>query len=387
MAKGKMFIKKYKIDFDAEPAPRNVFILMDGTWNDESGIAENNVTTNIHKLYQILSDDSTTQIKRYFRGIGNDEDNTWFQRLTHGAFGLDEKRIRDDAYCTICKDYHPGDHIFIFGFSRGAASARMLASDLNKKGIPEEIEIYTRPTANRRSNNIEYKFEKYTASQKTMSVDVQFLGVWDTVYAFNIPKLIFGISLFNRTYDLFNDKHVASNVQHAIHIVAIDETRKVFKPTLMNHDPERILEVWFPGVHSDVGGGYEEDEMGRITLNYMLQKLDECCGKHNFHPVEYKSSYHKDKVIKLGKKNVVLHFHGLNGKKEVRYIEVIKNDKIDKNIKPKVHFSFQQIRTSANVYSKQEFKNFFRKPLRKFFRIIYNPPGIRRLLQNYTIVR
>ncbi|RJQ46202.1 MAG: DUF2235 domain-containing protein [Gammaproteobacteria bacterium] len=115
---------------------------MDGTWNDETGKDGDSVVTNIAKLYKSLDVDSEMQISRYFRGVGSDEESTRMETWIGGATGKNEKRIRDNAYSTIAKEYRNGDRIFIFGFSRGAASARMLASQLHKEGIPHEDHGY-----------------------------------------------------------------------------------------------------------------------------------------------------------------------------------------------------------------------------------------------------
>lgn len=384
MSRKYIFEKTYNIDFSAEPKPRNVIILLDGTWNDETGKGGDGIVTNVYKLYQLLDDDSPHQIKRYFRGVGNDEDNTLWDRLTQGAFGSGEQKIREHAYSTICKDYHPGDRIFIFGFSRGAACARMLASMLNKEGIPEKITITTRPTPNKQSRNIEYEFVSFEPSGNRQNVHIEFLGVWDTVFAFGIPVKLLGIPFHK--YNLFKDRHVSSNVKYAVHLVGIDETRDPFIPVLMNHNPERIHEVWFPGVHADVGGGYEEDEIGRITLNYMLKKLDQHCEVNGIQSIRYNAD-EKLKLTKPGDKKVVFHYHGLGWKKSFRDIHILKNDEPELSIKPLVHESLLKIRTDPNVYSKQTKKFlFFWKSKPKFFRMVYNPPGIRWLKQKFTIV-
>ena len=376
------FTKTYKIDFSAEPKPRNVFILMDGTWNDETGRDDSQEVTNIVKLYRLLGEDSDTQISRYFRGIGNDEDNKLWSRVTQGAFGTSEQKIRDDAYTMICKNYQPGDRIFIFGFSRGAASARMLASDLHKKGIPDEITITTKPYANRRGRYIEYRFVNYEAKGKKHPVAVEFLGVWDTVFAFGIPVKILGIPFHN--YDLFKDKTVAKNVKRAVHLVAIDETRVPFQPTLMNHDPDVVHEVWFPGVHTDVGGGYKDDELGRITLKYMLDQLDKHCQINELPPVQYKP-IREDFTKQMDQKHI-FHFHGLGFQKSFRMIHVLKNGKPDKKIQPLIHDSYYQIQNSSEAFSYQKKKKLFGKPELKLYRFIYVPANVKALNRDFDYV-
>lgn len=376
------FTKTYKVDFSAPPTPRNVFILMDGTWNDETGKDDSQEVTNIVKLYRLLGEDSETQISRYFRGIGNDEDNKLWNRITQGAFGSGEQRIRDDAYTMICKNYHPGDRIFIFGFSRGAASARMLASDLHKKGIPEEITITTKPYANRQGKYTEYRFVNYEAKGKKHPVDVEFLGVWDTVFAFGIPVKILGIPFHK--YDLFKDKTVAKNVKRAVHLVAIDETRNPFQPTLMNYDPAVVHEVWFPGVHTDVGGGYKNDELGRITLKYMLDQLDQHCHMHDLPPVQYKPI--REDFVTLSDQKYVFHFHGLGLQKSFRMIQVLKNGKPDKKIKPLIHDSYYRIQNSSEAFSFQKQKKLFGKPEVKQYRFIYVPANVKALNRDFEYV-
>jgi len=377
------FTKLYKIDFDAKPKPRNVIILMDGTWNDETGKDDSQVVTNIVKMYRLLAEDSEKQISRYFRGIGNDEDNSLLSRIVQGAFGAGEKQIRDDAYSTICKNYRPGDRIFIFGFSRGAACARMLASDLNKKGIPEEIIITTEPYSNQRSKHIEYRFVSYEGKGKHHPVDVEFLGVWDTVFAFGIPVKFLGIPFHK--YDLFKDKTISSNIKRAVHLVAIDETRDPFQPTLMNYKPNVVHEVWFPGVHTDLGGGYAEDKLGRITLNYMLEQLDGHCKDLYPLPIQYNNEVRKS-LTELSNHDYIFHFHGLGSKKSVREIQVLKDDKKDKVLKPFIHRSFDQIQNSAEVFSLQEKKKLFRKPENKNYRFIYIPPNVKALNDRFDNV-
>ena len=179
--------KEYKKDFNAKPKERNVFIFMDGTWNDENGKQGSGLVTNVVKLFRSMEEDSDAQISRYFRGIGNDDDYGFFGKYICGGTGRDEKRIRDEAYATIAREFHPGDKIHIFGFSRGAASARMLANQVYKEGIPENIKVIWETAANRTTRNIEDRFVRYISSGKKHNIDVEFLGVWDTVGAFGIP--------------------------------------------------------------------------------------------------------------------------------------------------------------------------------------------------------
>ena len=248
--------------------PRNVFVLFDGTWNDERGGSR----TNVHKLWDAL-EENERQVKHYFRGVGNDEQNGLFWRAVGGFTGIGERRIRRDAYSTLALDHGAGDRLFILGFSRGAASARLLASDLHRVGLPQRVRVTRKGKRNRRAwERIEERFASFDPVARYLRpIDVHFLGVWDTVGAFGVPVDILGFNIRTPKSRVFRDNTIAENVRHATHCVAIDETRDAFEPTLFNHKPGVVDEVWFAGVHSDVGGGYrrDEDRLGDHSLRYM----------------------------------------------------------------------------------------------------------------------
>ncbi|MDA1061445.1 MAG: DUF2235 domain-containing protein, partial [Chloroflexi bacterium] len=255
-----------------ETAPRNVFVLFDGTGNDEAGGSR----TNVHKLWNAV-EESDHQVKHYFRGVGNDEENGLFWRALGGLTGIGERRIRRDAYATLALDHRAGDRIFILGFSRGGASARLLASDLHRLGLPQRVRVTRKWKRSRRAwDQIEERFVAFEAEPPYLRpIDVHFLGVWDTVGAFGVPLDILGISIRTPKSQIFRDNTIAANVRHATHCVAIDETRDAFEPTLFNHKPGVVDETWFAGVHSDVGGGYSrgEDRLGDHTLRYMADAI------------------------------------------------------------------------------------------------------------------
>lgn len=402
MLKHKVKYDKKK-DFDRaesgskENRGRNIIVLMDGTWNDETGKDGDGVVTNVVKLYRCFGLDTKTQLTRYFRGVGNDDDYGLLYKTLGGFAGRKEKSIRDDAYSTIVKEYLTGDKIFIFGFSRGAASARMLATQINREGIPEEITITSESQSNKATRNIENRFVEYKASDKKLikSPPVEFLGVWDTVDAFGIPFELKLLRLNFERKNLFKNKTVAPNIVRVVHLVSIDETRNPFVPTLMNAE-DRIEEVWCPGVHSDVGGGYLEDELGRTTLSLMMDYLN----RHVKQAAGIREISYDKQVVKLmtePQSNAVhFHFHGLKWQKfgvgkSVRAIKVIKEDpedsgkSVDTDAPPKIHESLFDLRRSGFTYSIVPQKRWFRSKPAKKFRVQYNPPFFRRLAKNYTI--
>ena len=361
---------------------RCIVVLMDGTWNDETGKDGDGVVTNIVKLFRCLKSDNDQQIVRYFRGVGNDEENSWWGIKRGGAFGASEKRIRCNAYSTIVKNFHPGDRIFIFGFSRGAASARLLARQLAREGVPERITIRTEPKQNHYTRHVEERFVSYESSaDKFCDAGVEFLGVWDTVGAFGIPVNIAGIPL--QKINMFRDMHVSENVERAVHLVSIDETRKAFMPTLMNHKPGIVEEVWFPGVHSDIGGGYPHDALGRISLEFMIEKIKAHVSSLNGYSLQFDDAKVNETIATLP--DVRFHFHGLGYKKALRKICVQNNDKPCDALQPNIHSSVFDLQNDHEVYSVVR-KHSSAKSRKDVAHIIYNPINLKSLGGNFVRV-
>lgn len=361
----------YRLDIDqldASGPGRNFFVLLDGTWNEERGQGSRFATSNVRKLYDALQSDSPTQIARYFRGVGSTQDNGPLKRWWYGFNGEDERRIREFAHATINKEFRPGDQLFILGFSRGAACARRLANDLVNDGIYERIRIRTQMVANRITDQVEARFVGFEREGKSARIDVSFLGCWDTVGAFvlplrfpNYPWLDWIARKWTSARESFNgnvpfrDLTIASNVQRAVHCVAIDETRNAFLPTLMNHET-KVEEVWFPGVHADVGGGYVRDGLARVTFRFMVKRLEDWVKQKKLRPVEW----HRDELEetrRLGSDpEYHIHFHGLTRGfrlygKSIRRIHVMNANKPDYTVKPRIHWSIAELWQSDTVFA------------------------------------
>ena len=277
---------------------KNIVVCLDGTWN-EPGTTEygHAAETNVLKLFKLLKGElkqgkrskqynssqykehsdgkkveantSVKQIAFYYHGVGNKMENSEIGQVFGGAFGMGASAIVDRAYLDVAKVYQQGDRIFIFGFSRGAAIARLLASVIGHRSIPTSI--WTLRCFGR-SIAIWTSSRKIDDVQNPVKVDV--LGCWDTVGAFGLAKNIFGIPF--QQMNLLKDLTVALCVKRAYHMVAIDETRDAFVPTLMEPDPtdqKRITEVWFSGSHANVGGGYATDQLSDVTLDFLLRHV------------------------------------------------------------------------------------------------------------------
>ena len=237
------------------PKPRNLIFCFDGTWNDPSNAYEaGSDITNVLKLHRLLVQDNVQQ-SFYYEGVGTGGD---LDKIVGGATGKGANKIRNRAYVDLVENYHPGDRVFVFGFSRGAAIARMFAGLLHKRGLPETLRFGA-------------KRGRFKAVGEAKPIEVTMLGVFDTVASFGIPVDI-GINF--QQIDLFRDFTVAENVKKAYHLVALHEGRRTFIPTLMNAE-EKVEEIWFPGVHSDVGGGYAQSGISDIALRYMMDRAGE----------------------------------------------------------------------------------------------------------------
>lgn len=350
---------------------RNFFILLDGTWNEERSADSSGALSNVRRFYDSLAEDSDRQIARYFRGVGNAQDNGWWKRRWHGFNGAGERDIRKAVYAAIHKDYRPGDRLFILGFSRGAACARRLAADLDRYGLNTEIDITSEYRANRITRQVETQIRSYTGRGPSIPVEISFLGCWDTVGAFVLPLRFPKYPRLSRCLswwtDLrqrlngdepFRNLRVAGNVQRAVHCVAIDESRNAFLPTLMAPE-DRVEEVWFPGVHADVGGGYQRDGLARITLDFMVSRLNQYVGNAGLQAIEWDSSRLKEYTGIADEQEFVFHYHGLsrgfslNGK-SLRKIRVRAVDSSPQALKPKLHVSVASLWQSDNAYAERK---------------------------------
>lgn len=244
---------------------KNLIICCDGTGNQYG--CHN---TNVVRLIENLIRDDKQQIcydpgVGTFNFLGKPRLRT-LSKLLGKAFGYGLQSNIVDVYKFLMQHYQPDDKVYLFGFSRGAYTVRVLAGILNKCGvlddgcynlIPFMLKIYYQ------QNNTEIaKGFKATFSKDCKPV---MIGVWDTVKSLGY---FFGKRFVHA--DLNED------VLYAYQALAIDEKRKKFLPCLWNEankSPKQIIEqVWFAGVHSDVGGGYPQHGLADITLLWMLEK-------------------------------------------------------------------------------------------------------------------
>lgn len=263
---------------------KRIVICLDGTGNE---LKAKNANTNVVALYDLLDlDDPAEQVAYYDPGVGTfSSPGAWTpparlaSRVAGLAFGAGLRANLAEAYTYLMRVYQPGDRIYLLGFSRGAYTARALA------GLVHAIGIF-RPGA---ENLVQYAVSSYVRQEKTKAdwdqltyfrwvfshpapegmkhIPIEFLGIWDTVKATG----------WLRWDQKWPWTRSIVNVRTVRHAVSIDEYRKPYRHYAAVPDPASevkpdIDEVWFAGVHSDVGGTFPDNsDLARIALKWMAQ--------------------------------------------------------------------------------------------------------------------
>jgi len=250
---------------------KRVIFCSDGTWDDSGK------NTNVYKIYKAMQV-AADQIPFYDDGVG--ANGTPIDRLLGGAFGTGLFQKVKDGYSKISQVCEQGDQVFLFGFSRGAYTARSIAGMIAACGLP---------SGNFSDSVVDTAFEAYRHKDQRAGLlaglnqscgmfnpQIAMVGVWDTVGALGIPSLL---GLVEPLLYGFLDTSLNPLIQHAYHALALDERRAEFPATLWTSAPgpgQTIEQVWFTGVHCDVGGSYPDDPDGTaladITLAWMMSK-------------------------------------------------------------------------------------------------------------------
>ena len=260
-------------------------ICADGTWDAPEAIDQGTPSpTNVYKLAAAIlpyDPNGISQTVFYHSGVG--ERGGISDHLLGGALGEGLSKNIKDLYLLLVLNYAPGDELFLFGFSRGAYTARSLAGLIRNSGIlkneyalkyQDAYELYrdrTEPTHLTASLSVEFR-KKFSWPD----FNIKLIGVWDTVGALGIPFQ--GVQLKHLQ---FHDVQLSSQVDFAYQALAIDEKRKSFMPTLWTKQPDapasQVLEqVWFPGVHCNIGGGYQDTGLSDCAFDWIWSKAESC---------------------------------------------------------------------------------------------------------------
>jgi uncharacterized protein (DUF2235 family) len=308
---------------------KNIVLLSDGTGNSSSKIFK----TNVWRTFQTLDlTDASKQIAYYDNGVGTSSFKLF--AVLGGVFGFGLKRNVIDIYSFCCRNYVAGDRIYGFGFSRGAFTMRVVAGLIARQGLVpytgDEIALARYATSayrdyRRRFNSTEglvtplrnlrdviiracrhlAGIGQYDPDEQIAVERIQFLGLWDTVDAYGGP-----IEEITRAIDYWYwplsmpDRFMSAKIHRACHALALEDERDAFRPVIWDEryvrggdkklhgindgwksdvsdewkdklqpiDNKRLSQVWFVGVHSDVGGGYPQDGLSYVTLDWILDR-------------------------------------------------------------------------------------------------------------------
>lgn len=293
---------------------KRIVILCDGTW----GAAEAPHPTNVVRLAQALTptaDDGLTQVPVYVEGVGTGRRGVTrmtraVDRWLGGAMGLGLLDNVVEAYRHLVFLYEPGDEVFVFGFSRGAFTARSLVGFIRFTGLLSRADLNLLPEAvaryaerrdetseARQARNADWRARHSPwvmtdpadapayarlGSDRSIPFDIAYLGVWDTVGALGVPGHFTMAPIINRKY-AFHDTALTPMVRAARHAVSIDERRRAFRPTLWSNldalnagkaeAPYR--QQHFAGDHGAVGGGGDIRDLSSIALAWVMEGAEQ----------------------------------------------------------------------------------------------------------------
>lgn len=256
---------------------KRIVLCCDGTWNaaDQESEGVPSPTNVVRIAYRIAKrDGATPQVIYYGQGVGT---GNVIDRFTGGAFGEGLEANIYDAYRFLVANYEPGDELYLFGFSRGAFTARSIGGMIRKCGIlkresivryHQALELYH--SDHRPTDPAAIAFRTESSLTGDAGTPIKFVGVWDTVGALGIP-----VRGLQRGKFEFHDTELSGSVERAAHALAIDEHRGPFQPTLWSYVPkpgQTVEQAWFCGAHSDVGGGYAEHGLSDLALEWMIDR-------------------------------------------------------------------------------------------------------------------
>src|SRR5512134_3999930 len=286
---------------------RNLALFFDGTWNERETGEDAARNTNVLRMYAAVRPvhAGREQVAKYFEGVGT----RWYDRIRGGAFGYGLDQNICAGYRWLVEYYRPADRVEVFGFSRGAYTARSLVGMVRNSGLVVRFDRVT-PSGRMRvpfdelaaderdevlDDMVERAYELYRDRGDAMrpkgqvaarfradyaiEIGVRCLGVWDTVGALGIPLGVF--EPLNDERYRFHDTKLTRIVENAFHAVALDEHRDPYRATLWepadaDHVGQRIEQAWFPGAHADVGGGYADDRrLADLALQWMHERAEE----------------------------------------------------------------------------------------------------------------
>ncbi|KAL9022488.1 MAG: hypothetical protein Q9185_000395 [Variospora sp. 1 TL-2023] len=287
---------------------KRLIACCDGTWLDSSmGLMNSKIpvpsnVTRITHAIKAKSSDGVPQVVYYQAGIGTE--GGIVNKIIGGATGQGLSQNIRETYTFLANNYSNGDEIFLIGFSRGAFTARSVAGLiaavglLTKSGLPDLAEVFKDVQRQRDPNyvpaNPDIPFPnkpsasdpRYRATLERegltrLGIKIKVVGVFDTVGSLGIPRIgvleRFGVQRRDTREFLFYDTNLDNCIENAYQALALDENRTSFSPAVWEKPPNNttnLRQVWIPGTHSNVGGGYPDQGMANISLAWMISQLE-----------------------------------------------------------------------------------------------------------------
>jgi uncharacterized protein (DUF2235 family) len=310
---------------------RKLIVCLDGTWNQRDS---EEAPTNVAKMARAiapLDEAGGSQLIYYHPGVGSGD---WFDQLVGGGFGAGLSANVESAYSFLADNVQNNDLIYLFGFSRGAFTARSLAGLVTRVGLlnksdmvhfqaiyniyrsqEHRAKILGRDVSNDarldalrqlfpEAKNPKNKDKVGSLNEviaNRQATKIFFVGVWDTVGSLGIP--LGPLRWLTMRQFQFHDTDLNNDVRYAYHALAIDERRGTFKPTLWTRNkrtesdaPQTLQQVWFAGCHSNIGGGYDESGLADMSFLWMAAKAHAAVPDDNretFKPLAFDQNYFK----------------------------------------------------------------------------------------------
>jgi uncharacterized protein (DUF2235 family) len=263
---------------------KRLVCFFDGTWNKPEDAEQTNVVK-LQRAIPAADANGIAQVVHYELGIAT-ESTLGELTFAAGAIGFGVGSRIQGGYRFLCENYKEGDEVYLVGFSRGAFEARSLAGMIALTGIarsatPEAIEdawdCYERNKLARNPGRV-----KALRAVASFPVRIKCVAVWDTIGNLGIPFVRKGLI---KELLAFHDTELPPTVDVGLHALAIDEPRGPFSPTLWTLKKGAALpsgqiveQVWFPGCHANIGGGYRDCALSDIALLWMAERLTQTTG-------------------------------------------------------------------------------------------------------------
>ena len=365
-----------------------IVLLSDGTGNAAASVWR----TNVWRIFESLERVAHSQVVQYEDGVGT---SSFLPDSLFGLMfgkGLEAKVLH--FYEFLCRTYSDGDEIFAFGFSRGAYTMHTVIGMVADQGLvnfTSEAELHRRAKAAYRAyrqgrsgnsrlgliSRFRTRRSVYDPSTNRRIANIRFVGLWDTVAAYGLPieEMARGISRWFSGLRL-PDRRLSKCVQRACHALSLDDERTTFHPMLWDESEEtaaqpdqtgarhtkdeRISQVWFSGVHANVGGGYPDDSLAHVSLCWIMQEAALCGLTFKRSPesepdaVKTKHSMMDDNGRLYDSRTGLFRFYRYGPRKVFDLCHTQLSQRLEDRVEiavPKIHCSvFERIRSGTDQY-------------------------------------